>query len=74
MLYFAYGSNLSKQNRIKNNINITKVKNYKLEGYRICFRDPYGDPDLEKTSQGFVMKKTIQIHLAINGISSEKFN
>ena len=34
MLYFAYGSNLSEQNRIKNNINITKVKNYKLKGYK----------------------------------------
>ena len=54
MLYFAYGSNLSEQNRIKNNINITKVKNYKLMGYRICFRNPYGDPDIEKTSKGFV--------------------
>ena len=54
MLYFAYGSNLSEQNRIKNNINITKVKNYKLKGYRICFRNPYGDPDIEKTSKGFV--------------------
>ena len=54
MLYFAYGSNLSEQNRIKNNITITKVKNFKLNGYRICFRDPYGDPDIEKNSKGFV--------------------
>ena len=37
MLYFAYGSNLSIQNRIKNKINIIKVKNYKLKGYKICF-------------------------------------
>ena len=54
MLYFAYGSNLSIQNRIKNKINIIKVKNYKLKGYKICFRDPYGDPDLEKSSKSFV--------------------
>ena len=54
MLYFAYGSNLSIQNRIKNKINIIKVKNYILKGYKICFRDPYGDPDLEKSSKNFV--------------------
>ena len=54
MFYFAYGSNLSIQNRIKNKINIIKVKNYKLKGYKICFRDPYGDPDIEKSSKSFV--------------------
>ena len=54
------------QNRIKNKINIIKVKNYKLKGYKICFRDPYGDPDLEKSSKSFVLECYINLILLKN--------
>ncbi len=47
MFYFAYGTNLNSNIQKKLKVHLKKIKIYKLKNYKLVFRKPYGDPDIE---------------------------